>query len=312
MVADLQRGLERIAGGVRADWGVHAKLLGTGEEVGINADTPMDTMSVIKVPILVELYRGADVGRIDLDERVQVEARHRRPGTGVLQFLDDGLRPTLRDAAALMIAVSDNTATDICLEAVGGPAAVNGTMRDLGFPSIVVTATTHDWFTALAAEVDPTLASLPPVELYVRAYPGGRLASMGRSNDEMAQVRERFHFGGASPFGQASARHMTSLLEMLYRGDCASPSSCGEMLDFLRAQQFNSRIPRYLSGVARAAHKTGDFDPFIANDAGVIELAAKPPVIVTFFAMHHRGYWTNIEEAIGRMTELICRYAIER
>ena len=41
---------------------------------------------------------------------------------------------SLRDAATLMIIESDNTATDYCYEAVGGPDAVNATMRTLGSP----------------------------------------------------------------------------------------------------------------------------------------------------------------------------------
>ena len=57
MLTDLQYNLERIANGVRADWGIYVKFLANGEEIAINADAPMDTMSVIKIPILVELFR---------------------------------------------------------------------------------------------------------------------------------------------------------------------------------------------------------------------------------------------------------------
>jgi beta-lactamase class A len=48
------------------------------------------------------------------------------------------LQPTLRDLAMMMIIVSDNSATNLLLDRVGGPGRVNATMRDLGFPSIVV------------------------------------------------------------------------------------------------------------------------------------------------------------------------------
>src|SRR5262245_8553142 len=150
----LRLGLERIAAGIRAEWGVYVKFLATGEEVGLDADAVMDTMSVIKIPLLLELLRQAEEGLVDLDERIVLDTRHKRFGTGVLQLLDDGLALSLRDAATLMIVQSDNTATDLCFEAVGGPEAPNRLMRELGLGSIEALGTAFDWFSALAASLD--------------------------------------------------------------------------------------------------------------------------------------------------------------
>ncbi len=66
----------------------------------------------------------------------------------------------------------------------------------------------------------------------------------------------------------------------------------------MRAQQLNTRIPKYLSG-ATIPHKTGDFPPYIANDVGLIE-AARGRVVVVFFTAHHRGIYANMEDAIAR------------
>ena len=63
MLTDLEHNLERIANGVAAQWGIYVKFLADGAEVCIKADTPMDTMSVIKIPVLVELFRQVDAGR---------------------------------------------------------------------------------------------------------------------------------------------------------------------------------------------------------------------------------------------------------
>src|SRR5919112_2114894 len=59
-------------------------------------------------------------------------------GSGILRDFSPGLQPTLRDLAMMMVIVSDNSATNLLLDRVGGPQRVNAAMRELGFPSIVV------------------------------------------------------------------------------------------------------------------------------------------------------------------------------
>ena len=54
-------------------------------------------------------------------------------------------------------------------------------------------------------------------------------------------------------------------------------------------------------------HKTGDFPPYIANDVGLIETPSAR-VVVVFFSAHHRGYYSELEDAIGRMSEQVWGY----
>ncbi|MBI3734854.1 MAG: serine hydrolase [Chloroflexi bacterium] len=305
MLSDLEHNLQRIADGVRAEWGIYVKFLASGDEIALNADTPMDTMSVIKVPLLVELFRRWDVGQVDLDQRITLQTGHKRFGTGVLRTLDDGLSLTLRDAAMLMIIQSDNTATDLCFDAVGGPDAVNAGMRALGLTSITAVGTCFDWFRALGAEMDASYAELSPEALFRKGYPA-------LPPQEAAAARERFHFDGRHPFGLSSAREMGRLIEMIVNGECvgnADRAACDEMLRILGLQQFTSRIPKYLFG-AVTPHKTGDFGPFIANDVGLIQPYGRPPVVLCFFNRRHRGIWAHLEDAVARMSEKVWEYAV--
>lgn len=297
----LQQALERTAAGIRADWGIYVKLLGSGEEAGIAADAPMDTMSVIKLSLLVELLRQAEAGEVALARRIRLTPAHRRFGTGVLSLLDDGVEFSLRDAARLMIIQSDNAATDICYEAVGGPRAVTEAMRSLGLVSFEIPGTAFDWFSALAASMDPALGELGPAELYAAGYP--RLDAQA-----MLEARRAFHFEGGRPFARATARELGKLLELLVAGQAFSASVSEQTLEILRQQQFRSRIPRYLAGVS-SAHKTGDLDPFVANDAGVIAGAGVAPVVCVFLNARHLGLWENLEEAVARMAEQAWRQA---
>jgi len=301
-VLALQRSLETIAAGVRAEWGIFVKFLDSDEEVAINAETPMDTMSVIKVPLLLELYRQVGAGTVDLDRRLTLGDEDRRFGTGVLALLDPGLTLSLRDAATLMIVQSDNVATDLCFDAVGGPDAVNRLMEGLGLHSIQALGTAFEWFRELAATMDASLATLSPAALYATGYPP-------QTPDERIEARAAYHFGGGRPFGLATAADLGRLLERIWRGSAADGAACEQVLRIMRLQQHRARMPRYLIG-ATCAHKTGDFEPFIANDVGIIEPYGAPPAIAVFLNSRHRGLWANLEEAVARMAEKVWERAL--
>jgi len=69
--------------------------------------------------VIVELYRQALEGKINLDERYLLRETDKTLGSGVLQHLQEGLNPTIRDLAKLMMTLSDNTATDIIMKMLG-------------------------------------------------------------------------------------------------------------------------------------------------------------------------------------------------
>lgn len=96
----------------------------------------LPTASTIKVPILVELLRQAEAGDLSLQSEVELVEDEQLGGSGILKSLSPGLRLTLRDAAMLMIVLSDNTATNLVLDAVGGVDPVNDAMNELGFSRI--------------------------------------------------------------------------------------------------------------------------------------------------------------------------------
>lgn len=113
----------------RCRFGLAARHLDTGEELALNADSVFPTASVIKLAVLVELFRQAENGALPLERPIEVRAGDRMGGSGVLRELAPGLRLTVRDLATLMIIVSDNMATKILLDTIGGVEAVNYTMQ---------------------------------------------------------------------------------------------------------------------------------------------------------------------------------------
>lgn len=113
--------------------GVSMRNLATGESLSIRGDEPFPSASLIKLPVLVTLLDEVAKGRVGLDEPLSMISRDRVGGSGVLRHMDPGLRLTVKDAASLMIALSDNTATNLLLEKLDVPT-VWAKMDSLGLP----------------------------------------------------------------------------------------------------------------------------------------------------------------------------------
>jgi beta-lactamase class A len=268
----LQANIERITQSIKADWGIAIKCVETGEEIAINADQTMDTMSVIKIPLMVEVFRQIEEGKFALADRITLKESDKRPGTGVLRSLDAGASLTIKDLITLMIIVSDNSATDLLFEKVGGTEPVNALMRSYGLGTIKATGPSSAWFAALSERGDAAA----------------------------------FHREGKTPYGLSSPRDMTKLLEKIHKGEAVSPQACEQMLQILRRQIYTTRLPKYVTGF-RVPHKTGDFLPYIGNDVGILERPDRH-VVISVFTAHHNGVGANLEDAIAQIAEQVANY----
>ncbi len=268
----LRASIERVTDNVNATWGIYVKSLETGEEIAINADRQMDTMSVIKIPLMAEAFQQIKDGKFALTDKYTLTKEDILPGTGVLRSLDPGDTFTVKDLLTLMVIVSDNTATDVLYRMVGGPEAVNRRMQALGLKQTVAPAPARAWFDALNAAPSPA----------------------------------QFHREAKHPYGLSTPREIGQLLEMMERGTLVDKASSDLMLQILRGQIYRTRIPRYLSGF-RVPHKTGDFLPYIGNDVGVLESSGSR-VVISIFTANHFGSGERLEEAIGRVAEQVAGY----
>jgi beta-lactamase class A len=115
--------------------GIAARHLGSSEELEVNAEESFPTASSIKIAILIELYRQVQGGEVSPGERWRLTSRDRTLGSGLLADLDEALEPTLRDLAVLMMAISDNTATNILIERLS-KEQINAMLRAAGVRGI--------------------------------------------------------------------------------------------------------------------------------------------------------------------------------
>jgi beta-lactamase class A len=99
--------------------------------LSIRGSERFPSASVIKVPILVELFQQVQRGPLALTDPLVLLAADQRPGSGVLQFLSTPHQLTVRDAAMLMVILSDNSATNLLIDKIG-IRNVNARMDSLG------------------------------------------------------------------------------------------------------------------------------------------------------------------------------------
>ena len=265
--------------------GVWVKHLTTGEEAAVRAEEAFNSASVIKLTVLALAFEMADKGQLSLSGRITINASDYRGGSGVFQFNDPGLQPTMRDVLLQMVITSDNTATDIAIAKVGGVERVNAWIRDHGYgDALRLNSTVKDLFAKY------------------RALP------KGANWNEKTNTDRGYWLGAMTPRGTG---RLIESFQTCSDGKAPSPAiaaqkSCADMIRMMRAQQSGERrLPHYLD--VEVAHKTGDFPPVLANDVGVV-YAKSGPIVVAFFGNAIEGSYGEAEDRIGRLAQIIVEY----
>jgi len=123
------RGLDQHLDGVM---GLAVKDLTSGETFFIHGDEIMPQASSIKIAVLANLYLQAQQGKLKLSDEYVVRKEDLVPGSDIMLGLTPGVtRLTLRDLATMMVAVSDNSATNVLIGRVG-MENVNAMLESLG------------------------------------------------------------------------------------------------------------------------------------------------------------------------------------
>ena len=87
-----------------------------GNVIAIGADEPFETASTIKTYILACLFDQVEKGKASLEDMVEFKEEHTVDGSGVLCALEPGAVLRVKDAATLMIIVSDNVAANMMID----------------------------------------------------------------------------------------------------------------------------------------------------------------------------------------------------
>lgn len=216
---------------VKAQVSVYAKNLDTGVVYSLRGDDPVRTASTIKLPIMIECFYEAAAGKLDMQEPIELVASEKVSGSGVLQDLSAGIKLPIRDMIQLMIVLSDNTATNLILNRIGGNA-VNDRMASLGLPQTRV------------------------MRKILNKEPSGVTREGAKPENK--------HWG----LGRTTPHEMVTLLEKLNAGQLVDKASSDAMLGILKHQEDHEGTARKMKDLT-VANKSGALDA-LRSDAGIV------------------------------------------
>ena len=212
---------------------VMMRHLPSGAEFVSEADRPMPLASLVKLPVMVAAYAADHAGRVSLADRLTLTAEDLVQGSTVVSMLSPGATFTLRDAVRMMMAHSDNTATNLVIGRIGLPAT-NELLDTLGLGSI-------------------------------------RLNSfVGRRDTSLNAERSReYGLGNGTAAGFVALLGMLHDRSLEQKGLVAK-GACEAMLEHLRACADKGPLPADLPAGTRVGHKTG-WVAAVRTDAGLID-----------------------------------------
>lgn len=118
--------------------GVFVLDLDTGGYVDLNGDRAFPSASMIKLPILVAFFQAVDAGTLSLDEPLTMRPELIAKEAGEMQFQAPGSQFTALQTATEMVRTSDNTATNMLIDRLGGIAQLNQTFQSWGLSTTVL------------------------------------------------------------------------------------------------------------------------------------------------------------------------------
>ena len=140
---DLEQALHEITKSFRGNVGIYVYNLKTNKEAGVNSDSIFPTASVIKVPILLGVFKKITDGTLKYNETLTYEEARAYGGSGLMQFYKDSTTTDLRTGLALMMSFSDNTTSLWNQELAGGGEEINKLMEDFEFDHTRVNSRTQ-------------------------------------------------------------------------------------------------------------------------------------------------------------------------
>ena len=104
----------------------------TGHYADINGSELFSAASIIKIPVLLQLFRSIDLNQVSLYDEMTLTEYYRSEGSGGLQFKAENSKYTFDYLARVMITDSDNSATNMIMSKIGSMTDVNQGIRDWG------------------------------------------------------------------------------------------------------------------------------------------------------------------------------------
>ena len=295
----LEKELLRLSDLSGGKMGIGVIHLETNKKIFINNNERYPLASTYKVAIAVQLLKRVEKGEISLNDLIDVQPEDQHPGSGILSnlFVAPGIKLSLRNQLELMMKLSDNSATDICLNAAGGADQVKALLKRYRIRNMSIDRSTIELisdFVGLELEGGSTSN-----KKFMEKY--GNL-----SKEVMLEASEKF---GKDPRDTATPQAMAELLQMIWSDKILNKENSELLLDIMsRCETGEGRLKGLLPPDTYVAHKTGTIGA-TTNDVGIIRLPQnKGSVVVVAFVKDSDLSIPERERAIAHVARSIHDY----
>ena len=299
--AEIDR-LSAISGG---KLGVTAVHIESGKHFSQNGSEAFPMASSYKVPIAVQLLNKVDSGKLTLDQMIPVTNKDMHIGSGMIAerfewpgASQPGVALSVRSLLELMLLISDNSATDMCLRLAGGPAQVNAAMARIGVSGVRVDRPTSvlisDWLgVKWPEEAEQPRKAFAEIEKTL--------------NEEAMKVSSKVF--DADLRDTSTPDGMAVLLQKIFSEPILKPESKILLLDIMRrCETGQARLKGALPPGTEVRHKTGTIG-MTTNDVGIITLpGAAGHLIVAAFVKSSEKPISDRETAIAQVTRMLHDY----
>jgi beta-lactamase class A len=236
------------AGGLVA--GVSVLHLESGRAASWRGAETFQMASVFKLPVAIAVLDAVEKGTLRLDREVEILEKDRMEVGPIYDEWKPGMRVSVARMVDVMLVDSDNTAADVLVAQLGGPAAVEKRLVARGIPGVKVSLDEKGLGAAMKKDLD--------------AIEHG--AQNGTSPDAMA-----------------------GLLARLFRGELLSKASTDRILDSMRrcatgGRRFRAGLPKG----AEVFDRTGTMR-LSSNDVGILTLPDGSHAVLAVFTRGGAG-----------------------
>ena len=258
--------IETVLEGVFAAAGCRGMLAvleidGPGQ-VSICGDGLAVAASSFKIAVGLELFCRHAAGEVDLDERLRLLPEQRTPGGQGFCLFEDEVDVSLRDAARMMLTISDNTATDAVIRRIGSER-VTARLRALGLERTEFSSTVQGLFDAIGRATG--LANFAEL---IRAF------DQTGSPQEAGDLRRRY-FEACSPLSGSrsnttTAQEMARLVRLIWRDEAGPAQACSALRTMMSQQKLTRKLANGFADDVRVATKSGTIAGLVSNDVGAV------------------------------------------
>lgn len=240
----------------------------------INVDEKFHAASTMKVPVMIELFKQASEGKINLNDSIVLKNEFKSIVDDSLYSMDInddsdditykqmGTKVALKDLMHSMITRSSNLATNVLIELVDAKKTT-ATMRDLGAKNIDVLRGVEDQ----------------------KAY------DQGLNNS-------------------TTARDLMIIMKAIATNTAGTPKDCEAMLAILKDQKHNDMMPVYLPKEVIVAHKTGSITG-VHHDAGIVYLPDGRAYVLVLLSKNLKDFDKGTDQ-LAKISKTIYDYMMRK